>query len=81
MLHKDYDRKCSVFVKISGRDSQGAWRYDELIGGKPPFVKYLWLIKRSFVMWPSVMRDILLSYVLIIIELLLNYCWIFVLCF
>jgi hypothetical protein len=22
--------------KISGRDPQGAWRQDELIGGKPP---------------------------------------------
>jgi hypothetical protein len=24
---------------ISGRESQGAWRQDELIGGKPPVVK------------------------------------------
>jgi hypothetical protein len=23
----------------SGRESQGAWRQDELIGGKPPVVK------------------------------------------
>jgi hypothetical protein len=37
MLHKDYYRKGSV-EKISGRESQGAWRQDELIGGK------LWLI-------------------------------------
>jgi hypothetical protein len=36
MLHKDYDRKGSVEKKISGR---GAWRKDELIGGKPPVVK------------------------------------------
>jgi hypothetical protein len=35
MLHKDYDRKGSVAKKISGRDPQGAWRQDELIGGKP----------------------------------------------
>jgi hypothetical protein len=26
-------------LKISGRDPQGAWRQDELIGGKPPVVK------------------------------------------
>jgi hypothetical protein len=38
MLRKDYDRKGS-FEKISGRDPHGAWRPDELIGGKPPFVK------------------------------------------
>jgi hypothetical protein len=25
--------------KISGRDAQGAWPQDELIGGKPPVVK------------------------------------------
>jgi hypothetical protein len=25
--------------KISGRQSQGAWHQDELIGGKPPVVK------------------------------------------
>jgi hypothetical protein len=25
--------------KISGRESQGAWRQEELIGGKPPVVK------------------------------------------
>jgi hypothetical protein len=42
MLHKDYDRKDSV-KKISGRGSQGAWRQDELIDGKPPVVKWLWL--------------------------------------
>jgi hypothetical protein len=38
MLHKDYDRKGTI-EKISGRDTQGAWRQDELIGGKPPVVK------------------------------------------
>jgi hypothetical protein len=38
MLHKDYDRKRSV-QKIIGRESQGAWRQDELIGGKLPVVK------------------------------------------
>jgi hypothetical protein len=39
MLHKDYDRKDSVAKKISGRESQGACRQDELVGGKPPVVK------------------------------------------
>jgi hypothetical protein len=38
MLHKYYDCKGSVEKKISGRESQGAWRQDELIGGKPPVV-------------------------------------------
>jgi hypothetical protein len=39
-LHKEYDRKGSVARKeISGRESQEAWRQDELIGGKPPVVK------------------------------------------
>jgi hypothetical protein len=28
---------------MAGRDSQGAWRQDEVIGGKPPVVKQLWL--------------------------------------
>jgi hypothetical protein len=42
MVHEDYDhydRKGSVEKKISGRESQGAWHQDELIGGKPPVVK------------------------------------------
>jgi hypothetical protein len=39
MLHKDYNRKCSVDKKISGREPQGAWLQDELTGGKPPGVK------------------------------------------
>jgi hypothetical protein len=39
MLHKDYDRKGSV-GKISGRESQRAWRQYELVGGKPPVLKY-----------------------------------------
>jgi hypothetical protein len=38
MLHKNYYRKGSVEKKISGRDPQGAWRQDELIGGKQPVV-------------------------------------------
>jgi hypothetical protein len=29
----------SVEKKNSGRDPQGAWRQDELVGGKPPVVK------------------------------------------
>jgi hypothetical protein len=40
MLHKEYDRKGSV-EKISGRESQGTWRQDELIGGKQPVVNEL----------------------------------------
>jgi hypothetical protein len=39
MLHKDYYLKSSVEKKKSGRGSQGAWRQEELIGGKPPVVK------------------------------------------
>jgi hypothetical protein len=41
MLHKDNDRKCLVETKVTGRDSQGSRLQDELIGGKPPFVKSL----------------------------------------
>jgi hypothetical protein len=33
-LYKDYDRRCSIEKKISGRESKGARRQDELIGGK-----------------------------------------------
>jgi hypothetical protein len=40
MLHKDYYRKGSVEKKIiSGRESQGAWRQDDLFGGKLPVIK------------------------------------------
>jgi hypothetical protein len=39
MLYKDYDLRCSIEKKISGRGSQGARRKDELICGKPPDVK------------------------------------------
>jgi hypothetical protein len=39
MIHKDYDRKGSIAKKNSGREPQGAWRQDELMGGKPPVVK------------------------------------------
>jgi hypothetical protein len=38
MLHKDYDSKYSV-EKNAGRESQGVFRQEELIGGKPPVVK------------------------------------------
>jgi hypothetical protein len=42
VLHKEYDRKGSVAKeKMSGREPQGAWRKDEMIGGKPPVVKKL----------------------------------------
>jgi hypothetical protein len=39
----DYYRKGSVGEKISGRESEGAWRQDELTGGKPPVVNWHWL--------------------------------------
>jgi hypothetical protein len=39
MLHKDYYRKGSVEKEIFGRESQGAWLQDELIGGKALVVK------------------------------------------
>jgi hypothetical protein len=39
MLHKDYDCKVSVEKVISGRETQGVLRQDELIDGKPPVVK------------------------------------------
>jgi hypothetical protein len=35
---KDYDRKGSL-EKVSGREPQGAWGHDKLIGSKPPVVK------------------------------------------
>jgi hypothetical protein len=39
MLHKDYDHEGSAEKKITLREYQGAWRQDELVGGKPPAVK------------------------------------------
>jgi hypothetical protein len=39
MLYEDYNRNGSVEKKNTGRESQGAYRQDELIGGKPPVVK------------------------------------------
>jgi hypothetical protein len=44
MFHKDYYRKSSVGKKNSGRGSQWAWRQNELIGGKPPVMKYIWTL-------------------------------------
>jgi hypothetical protein len=42
MLHEDYDRKCSVGGgEEADRESQGAFRQEEVIGGKPPAVKLL----------------------------------------
>jgi hypothetical protein len=41
MLHKDYDSKGSAEKRNDGRESEGTWPHDELIGGKPPVVKYL----------------------------------------
>jgi hypothetical protein len=39
MLYKDYDRNGSVWGKRTCRDLQGAWRQDEMIGGKTIAVK------------------------------------------
>jgi hypothetical protein len=39
LLHKDYDRMCSVEKKTTGREPKGACRQDELIGNKSPVVK------------------------------------------
>jgi hypothetical protein len=43
MLHKGHDHKGSVAKKKKkkkiDRESEGAWRQDELIGGKPPVIK------------------------------------------
>jgi hypothetical protein len=40
MSDKDYDRKGSIEKnRISYRGPHGAWRQDELTGGKPPVVK------------------------------------------
>jgi hypothetical protein len=41
MLHKDYGHKGSVEKKVSGREPQGVWCQDEVIGGKPPVLKQL----------------------------------------
>jgi hypothetical protein len=41
MLYKDYDHRCSIEKKISGRESQEARRQDELIRVIPPVVKLL----------------------------------------
>jgi hypothetical protein len=38
-LYRGYARKSSIGKKNAARESQGAWRQDELIGGKPPVVK------------------------------------------
>jgi hypothetical protein len=38
MLHEDYDRKGSVEI-LSGRESQGARRQEEMIGGNLPVEK------------------------------------------
>jgi hypothetical protein len=39
-----YSAKWRISITCySGRESQGAWRQDELIDGKPPVIKSLWL--------------------------------------
>jgi hypothetical protein len=39
MIYKDYDRRCAIEKKNSGREAQGTRHQEELIGGKPPVVK------------------------------------------
>jgi hypothetical protein len=43
MLRKGYGRKGLIEKKISGCESQGVWRQDELIRGKQLVVKQLWI--------------------------------------
>jgi hypothetical protein len=50
--HKDYYRRSSV-EKKSGRGFQGAWRQDELIGGKPPVLSNLRLLTLTLVSMES----------------------------
>jgi hypothetical protein len=38
MLHKDWTASVQLENKITGRESQGAWSQDELIGFKAPVV-------------------------------------------
>jgi hypothetical protein len=39
MLLKDYIASVQLENKTTCRESQWAWRQDEMIGGKPPVVK------------------------------------------
>jgi hypothetical protein len=39
MLHKDYESKYSIENKVTGRESQGVCRQEELIVGKQSVVK------------------------------------------
>jgi hypothetical protein len=39
MIHKAYNASVQLDNKVTGRESQGACRQEELIGDKPPFVK------------------------------------------
>jgi hypothetical protein len=39
LLREDYDHNYLFEEKNTGRESKGARRQDELIGGKPPVVK------------------------------------------
>jgi hypothetical protein len=47
MLRKDYDHK-GLVKNISGREPQGAWRQDELIGCKPSAIKHQYMGTRSY---------------------------------
>jgi hypothetical protein len=39
MLHEDYEASVRLKKRIAGRESQGAWHQDKLIGGKPQVIK------------------------------------------
>jgi hypothetical protein len=39
LVREDYDRKGSVEKIVSGRESEEAWRQDQMIGGKLSVVK------------------------------------------
>jgi hypothetical protein len=68
MLQKDCDRKGWVDKKKSaGRETQGACRQDELIGGKPPVVKKLTLTltdssQIKFLWQSSIYMSLILNY-------------------
>jgi hypothetical protein len=60
LLRKDYYPKGSVEKRISGREPQGGWRQNELIDGKPPVVKFLWLtveVSLLVQLWAAAMRS------------------------
>jgi hypothetical protein len=69
-LHKDYNHKRSVGKKYRSWVSRG-WRQDELVGGKPPVLKWYWLwlwfevltamVTKSTIFWDITSRSPLKS--------------------